>query len=428
MNSTTNTYVDIHVLQAYPFSNLNRDRHNAPKSLKLGGVPRLRVSSQSLKRTVRIGQNESIRTSQFPQYLAQHLLGLNSGWTPHGAHLAGLLAALRYTPAFEKAEYRQQDRTFIGHATRDSLADYLTTNQAPIESQASTKTDTIEKAFAIGAYLDVARDKDWNSDLNKLVTGLKFLNYTDKGSDEKAKTDKAFQAEIAAIIGARGRYADREVALYGRFVAESKNTVGTVKMDSALRVAHAFTTHRAVAEEDFWVLADDLMQDSNDPGASNLGDDLFGAGVFYRYATIDVGQLVENLEGDETLAETVISDFLALFDAATPSGKQTQTAALTTPSLTHVQVRSDMPMSGSNAFEKAVDAPEDGTGYIVNSAKALDEFFGQAQGRSSKNHVEYAGYVPLGIDAPVNLGQRRVIEDLVVEAASAALRAHAVTK
>ncbi|HZQ38328.1 MAG TPA: type I-E CRISPR-associated protein Cas7/Cse4/CasC, partial [Dehalococcoidia bacterium] len=46
-------FVELHILQNFAPSNLNRDDTGAPKSCTFGGVPRARISSQSLKRRVR---------------------------------------------------------------------------------------------------------------------------------------------------------------------------------------------------------------------------------------------------------------------------------------------------------------------------------------------------------------------------------------
>ena len=50
---TKNLYLDIHVLQTVPASNINRDDSGAPKTALYGGVTRARVSSQSWKHAMR---------------------------------------------------------------------------------------------------------------------------------------------------------------------------------------------------------------------------------------------------------------------------------------------------------------------------------------------------------------------------------------
>ncbi len=65
------TFIQLHLLTAYPAANLNRDDTGAPKTVVLGGATRLRVSSQSLKR--------AWRTSElFEQALAGNI-GIRSG-------------------------------------------------------------------------------------------------------------------------------------------------------------------------------------------------------------------------------------------------------------------------------------------------------------------------------------------------------------
>jgi CRISPR system Cascade subunit CasC len=46
-------FVQLHLLTFYPPANLNRDDTGRPKTAIIGGVERLRISSQSLKRAVR---------------------------------------------------------------------------------------------------------------------------------------------------------------------------------------------------------------------------------------------------------------------------------------------------------------------------------------------------------------------------------------
>ena len=48
-----NRFIQLHLLTSYPPSNLNRDDLGRPKTAIMGGVNRLRISSQSLKRAWR---------------------------------------------------------------------------------------------------------------------------------------------------------------------------------------------------------------------------------------------------------------------------------------------------------------------------------------------------------------------------------------
>ena len=46
-------FIQLHALTVYAPSNLNRDDSGRPKTAKFGGVERLRISSQALKRALR---------------------------------------------------------------------------------------------------------------------------------------------------------------------------------------------------------------------------------------------------------------------------------------------------------------------------------------------------------------------------------------
>ncbi|MCD8151446.1 MAG: type I-E CRISPR-associated protein Cas7/Cse4/CasC [Clostridiales bacterium] len=46
-------YMDVHVIQVLPPSNINRDDTGSPKTAQYGGVRRARVSSQAWKKAIR---------------------------------------------------------------------------------------------------------------------------------------------------------------------------------------------------------------------------------------------------------------------------------------------------------------------------------------------------------------------------------------
>src|SRR5690606_27402810 len=49
-------FLQLHLLVSYPPANLNRDDTGQPKTARMGGAERLRVSSQSLKRAWRTSE------------------------------------------------------------------------------------------------------------------------------------------------------------------------------------------------------------------------------------------------------------------------------------------------------------------------------------------------------------------------------------
>jgi len=53
-------YLTLHMLNALPWHNMNRDANGRPKRLKQGGVERAMLSSQSLKRAARVAYEDEI--------------------------------------------------------------------------------------------------------------------------------------------------------------------------------------------------------------------------------------------------------------------------------------------------------------------------------------------------------------------------------
>ena len=86
--------IELHILQSFPVSCLNRDDVGSPKSAVFGGVTRARLSSQSLKRAVRL-----LARSESPDFQ-----GIRSRFLLEPFTSALLAAGLDATVAAEKAK------------------------------------------------------------------------------------------------------------------------------------------------------------------------------------------------------------------------------------------------------------------------------------------------------------------------------------
>src|SRR5690606_1420368 len=98
------------------------------------------------------------------------------------------------------------------------------------------------------------------------------------------------------------------INLFGRMLAElpGAGVAGTVQ------VAHAFTTHEVAPEIDFFTAVDDCLPEDA-VGSGHMNSAEFSAGVFYRYASLDLAGLHENLGGDTAMAEELTKAFLTAF-------------------------------------------------------------------------------------------------------------------
>jgi len=106
------TFLDLHVLQTVPPSNLNRDDTGSPKTAVYGGVRRARVSSQAWKRAMRQAFNGLLdaddlgdRTKRVVELVAAEIAAQAPELTEQSVALAeGLWVALKVKVAGPKSK------------------------------------------------------------------------------------------------------------------------------------------------------------------------------------------------------------------------------------------------------------------------------------------------------------------------------------
>ncbi|WP_418155950.1 type I-E CRISPR-associated protein Cas7/Cse4/CasC [Actinoalloteichus caeruleus] len=372
-------FVDVHVLHAVPFANLNRDDTNSVKTVQYGGVSRTRVSSQSWKRATRlrfedlIGER-ALRTRRIGEAVATELRE-NRGWPAElagraGQHIATGSSIKADPPSKESPTWSTNALVYVPTTAVGELADLAERHRA-----------LLEDAKDIGA-------KD-----TKTTTKKSVLN----------------AAEIDAVLRSRNGV----INLFGRMLAEIDNA----SVDGAAQVAHAFTTHATDVEIDYFGAVDDVSDKWGDEtGSAHMGQLEFSAGVFYRYATLDLADLAHNLGGDLDATRELTRAFLDAFIQSLPQAKKTATAPHTLPSLAHVVVRSDRPVSFAPAFENPVRARQEG--FAEPSVTALAHYADVAHRLLGQRGVVDAGHTMTMADGPLNaLGEEWTSFDELVNAA-----------
>jgi len=92
--------IELHMIQCHAPSNLNRDDTGSPKDCIFGGVRRSRISSQCIKRSIRMsdvfrsglqGVDLGIRTRRLPSIVRDAMI--ERGFSPDMADLAGKKAS-----------------------------------------------------------------------------------------------------------------------------------------------------------------------------------------------------------------------------------------------------------------------------------------------------------------------------------------------
>ena len=156
-----------------------------------------------------------------------------------------------------------------------------------------------------------------------------------------------------------------DMALFGRMVADDPS----LNYDAAAQVAHSISTHTVQNEFDYFTAVDDCAPEDN-AGAGHLGTVEYNSATLYRYATVNVLELVHTL-GAEQAAQTVRA-FGEAFIRSMPTGKQNSFANRTLPDAVYVTLRQDQPVNLSRAFEKPVRKSEEG--YAEPSKMALKQY------------------------------------------------------
>lgn len=344
---STRNFVNFHVLISHSPSCLNRDDMNMQKTAVFGGKTRVRISSQSLKRAFR---HSHYYLEQFKRSTRTRRL------------LDDLATKLRESAeSTEQADAIEQcalhaAAIFEGKTKPDEIKKYTRAKSGHIETQiipfSQAEIDEIRKLL-----IDAA------------------------SKPEKSRIDH-LKSEIQRMEREQRTRIDLDVALSGRMA----NSDLVYPVDGALAVAHAITTHTVEPQDIDWFTAvDDLTQDAGETGAGHLNTQQFSAGVFYRYASLNLRQLqanlglIANIHAEETTesrtrALDIARHALHLLATVVPEAKQRSFAAHNLADFAIVSL-ADQPVSLANAFEEPIERDWKHGGYLKPSIEKLADYW-----------------------------------------------------
>ena len=332
-------FVQLHFLTVYPPSNPNRDDMGRPKTAIYGGVHRLRLSSQSLKRAARLSPamskalkgNMGVRTQRLGDEMVEHLR--RHGADDRKARKIAKQVAEVFGKFDSEAEKKNPDHIRIRQLAFIS----------PDERQAAIE---MAKRALAGESLD---------------------------KEVKDRGKNIFRTADGAI----------DLAMFGRMLADAPD----FNREAAVQVSHAITTHRAEVEDDYYTAADDLKKPAEDMGAGFVGEAGFGSGVYYLYVCIDIEQLLGNLAGDRALARKALEAVTEAFATASPSGKRNSYSHHTRASYIRAEAGNQQPRSLAAAFLKPVRSEDllgQSIGQIRKTAAAINEAYGASVDSSTE--------------------------------------------
>jgi len=308
-------FLQLHLLTFYPPANLNRDDTGRPKTAIIGGVERLRISSQSLKRAVR---TSDVFRAKLDGHLAQRTQRLGVDVKKH------------------------------------------LVEKGMDEKNATATARKIAEVFG--------KLEDENADNPVYIRQLAFISPQERDAAfvlaDKALAGEAIDPQPDAILAKVDTAAD--IAMFGRMLADNAD----FNREAAVQVAHAYTTHRVTVEDDFYTAVDDLKTKAEDAGAGFVGELGFGSGLFYLYVCIDTDLLVANLGGNNGVAKSAVAALAEALATVSPGGKQASFASRARAEYLLVEKGSQQPRTLGSAFAKPISDAD----LVAASVKKLQTF------------------------------------------------------
>ena len=338
-NPYQNLIVEFHILQSFPVTCLNRDDVGAPKTAVVGGTTRSRVSSQCWKRQVRLamrdfGANLGTRTKLIGKLIAEACK--DEGATEEQAEACGDKIEQIF---IKKAADNKKPKKGKGAADQE--------DDGINEAATGDKTDTL--LFLSPKEVTILANEFKGAEFNP---------------DEiiKQKDAKKQAKELENIIGKTDHHIDAlDIALFGRMVAQA----ATMNVEAAASFAHAISTHKVTNEVEFFTALDDI---SEEPGSAHMGSLEFNSATYYRYVSLNVGQLWQTLAG-HNIPEAVECFVKALF-VAVPSARQTTQSGASPWEFARILVRKGQRLQVP--FETAVKLQNGG--FLESSKKEMCDY------------------------------------------------------
>lgn len=369
--------IELHVLQNFAPSNLNRDDTGAPKDCELGGYRRARISSQCQKRAVReafrldglVPEGDlAARTKRLVHEVASLLVKEHKH--PEAEARAVALGAVegvglgRNKKGTGEDAWKTQYLLFVPRRVVAALARLLHEHWEKLSGLASSGAGEGAEESA-PAEAEPAKGKGAKKDAKKDAKAAK--------KDAKAAYPKDVQEAVEKLL--QDARSSVDLALFGRMIADKPDW----NVEASCQVAQAISTHKVQMDFDFFTAVDDFKP-GDTAGSDMMGTIQFNSSCFYRYAVLDVAALTSNLDQGDTkegkaLLQTAVSAFLKAFSSAIPTGKQNSMAAHNQPSYLLAVVRKQgASVSLTNAFLKPARPRGDDTDLVDDSILKLEGY------------------------------------------------------
>jgi CRISPR system Cascade subunit CasC len=317
--------IELHILQSFPVSCLNRDDVGAPKTAIFGGAPRARISSQCLKRAIR-------------EYIKDPENGL-----PH-ARFGGIRSKL------------------LARAVENELK----------EKHKLSATEAAKLARSIAGRINKREGKPLADDETETETLIFFSPAeverlaAEAANAAKGGSEGLTREQVAESIKRVGFYDAADIALFGRMVAAEPS----LTLEGAALFSHALSTHKADNDIDFFSALDEWPDRAEEPGAGMIDTLQFTSACYYRYAGLNLDLLfyqeptngrpaasLSCFAGEEhkSVRHEIVEAFIRAVVLAVPGARKNSMNAHTLPGYVLGLVKDKgQPLQLINAFEKPV--------------------------------------------------------------------------
>lgn len=160
-----------------------------------------------------------------------------------------------------------------------------------------------------------------------------------------------------------------DIALFGRMVAKAAD----MNVEAAASFAHAISTHKVSNEVEFFTAVDDCKTEE-ESGSAHMGSLEFNSATYYRYVSLDLGQLKQTL-GEDADIKTAVAAFVKALYVAVPAARQTTQSGACPWDYARVLLRKGQGLQAS--FEQPVKSQ--GEGFLSPSKAALKEWLNKKE-------------------------------------------------
>ena len=364
-------FLDIHVIQTLPPSNINRDDTGSPKTAVYGGVRRARVSSQAWKKAMRDYFKDKadngylgVRSKRIVEYVAKKILEIDK------------------TLSFEEAEKKSLEAfTSAGFTI--------------------TEENKLPTLFFLG-------DRQASDFARAAIDNVKDAAILHKIIKDNVSIDIALFGRMIADKDLN-RVISKENEKSKKIIDNGENEVSRISLneDASAQIAHAISTHGVQTEFDYFTALDDLSKDAK-PGAAMIDTIEYNSSTLYRYGNVALHEFYHQMKENKEETKKAIILFVEAFLKSLPSGKINSFANQTIPSSVVVSLRKDRPVSLVSAFETPIKTKLSQEGYVNESIEAMFKEYQKIQRFVDKPEISFylnlsEGHVLEGAKEEINL-------------------------